>query len=554
MIKHLVSVKKYYVLLSLICLITHGLLLIISGVWWDDWTLWTSRSITELADISSQGGGDPLTPFIRYVFMCMPDGVYRIIIYILFWLSALLFYHILSHISLFSTIDAFWIAAIFISIPVNDAKATLICSTYTIDLFLFLFAFNLLITVQEKKFRYSIVLRVVSLLLFFHSYFTESLLVFMSVVWIYLFYYHWNKNIEKNIFKKILIYFKSNWDYLVLPFVFFFFKNIFFTPYGAYADYNKVTIDSILYAVIYMPFSATKTFLKICLNYFNYISIISIITIVIILIGYFLFHRKSIHNSERKLFFSMKMAILGIFIFLVGIFPYIVVRNGNSLTSIGVDSRDTILTSFGISIFIYYMINMLNIPSVIHNCICIMIVMLGSLFFFNAYLNYQEDWFQQLELRAELIKNESYKNNNTFLCDFTNESPCRGTRFYSLNGLSYSVTKKKDKLFMNGISDLSYGTHFNKIYLEHYNMDEYDSFDTTIDGVFLIDNQPISNLDLLKMRFNEVFNYDEFLRTISDKKNVKYIEISSKMSQYIYQSYANSELNSANLRYIVASK
>lgn len=100
MIRNFIVSKKEYFVLTAIYLICHGMMIVISGIWWDDWTLWTS-SLDDLIDIALQTGSSPWSPLIRYLLMAIPNGGYRFVIFVLFLFCCLLFYQILLSIPLF---------------------------------------------------------------------------------------------------------------------------------------------------------------------------------------------------------------------------------------------------------------------------------------------------------------------------------------------------------------------------------------------------------------------------------------------------------------------
>lgn len=402
---------------------------------------------------------------------------------------------------------------------------------------------------QKRQGKVKVALVILSLLLLFYSFFVQSFLVFVSVIWVYLFYYDWKYKREKSIFKQLIVYLKRYWYYIIAPAVFYIFKNIFFKPNGVYEGYNELTVKSLVVATIKTPLAAIKTFLKLCMNYFMYLSIVSIVIIVILIIIIIVKKKDWSCNFNRKSFlFHLKMTLFGFFVFVVGVFPYIVVRNGNSLYCVGVQSRDVLLASFGLSIFFYYLIQLIYMPNVLKKIALAILVSLGTVYFFSAYLNYQEDWFHQQQFASFIEDNNGFKDDHTVLCDFSNESPINGTRFYSLNGISYNVTGKMDKLYYSNIGEMSIGFYRDTRYLNHYNMNDYDFTDTTINGVLLINNSQISNYELLKIRFDEIFRPMVYKQDIKQLIDIEYCKADEALSNQIYCSYENQLLSSDVLR------
>lgn len=121
-----------------------------------------------------------------------------------------------------------------------------------------------------------------------------------------------------------------------------------------------------------------------------------------------------------------------------------------------------------------------------------------------------------------------------------------------MNGMSYIATGKMDKFFFSGIEDLNYGLEFNKDFLNGYYADDYDYSDRTIDGVLLVNNAPISNSGLLKIRLHEAFAIDAYKEDVCSITDYSYIRIPKEISDRIYELYCNNELTSDVLRELVA--
>jgi hypothetical protein len=108
-----------------------------------------------------------------------------------------------------------------------------------------------------------------------------------------------------------------------------------------------------------------------------------------------------------------------------------------------------------------------------------------------------------------------------------------------------------DKLYFTRISDLKYGFGKPDFYGTGFNCDDYDSSDTTIDGILFINNNPIKNSDLIKMRIHEIFNPGLFKEDLKQITDAKYVRISSETSDKIYECYSIGELTSDKLKEIV---
>lgn len=526
-------------------------LLFVSGQWWDDWGIWTN-TLDGLRSMYLEAGS-PWSIINTTSVMWLPNWGYRVVVFLLYLITSLLFYEILCQIDFINEEDAFWIAAIAMTVPVNDARVTLICYGYSLSLPLFMLCFYIITRLKDVSGGKRMALRIISLLCLLYSYTTESLLVFTGLIWLYLFYLVWKENVNAYLAKKLITFIRLYWDYFFLPFVFFIVKGIFFKPYGNYEGYNSVTLKSLLISILFSPLSCLKTGLYMLRSYFWQIGLASILVIIAVIVIY-LFVRssqmknESVANNFRQ---NIIMLLLGCVVFYAGIFAYIVVRGGGALRTTGVGSRDMLLAGFGIGMMVIYFMRIIPVRKTFQNLIPILMIVLGIFHFNEWYLNYQEDWYYQQELKNAIEENNGFGNDHTILCDFLTGSPIEGTRFYTVNGMSYTVTGKTDKFYFSGIGDLSYGVEFNKDFLDEYSCHNYDSSDMTIDGVLLINNNPISNIDLVRIRFQELFYPEKYEKEIAAHTDATYIKINRETSDKIYAEYQDESLTSEMLRQMV---
>lgn len=545
--------NRYYLKLILIYVVAHVLLCLISGQWWDDWGYWIggARSL-KTAYLES---GIPLQAYNIISVMWIPNWGYRIVVFFFFLIIGLLFFSIIRGLNFIPDDDAFWMSAVAMTVPINDARTVLNCYGYSLALFLFMIGFFVAIKAGKCYGWKKVLLRVSSLAFLLYSYTTESLLVLTGLIWLYFLYDIWKKNTDKSVFQNIKVFLKSYGDYFFFPFIFFIFKRIFFKPYGRYTGYNNVTIKSLIKGILFSPYAALKTGASIVCSYIQQISLPSMIVVVGIVIIYLVAlwkRRDVVFGTESTIKKRVIILVLGFLVYYAGIFAYIIIRGGAALNTTGVGGRDAMLAGFGIGIIVVAFSRLLPMKRSIQNLIPVILVVLGIFHFNDWYLNYQEDWFYQQELSNAISENDELGKDNTILCDFLTESPIGGTRFYSINGLSYSITGSMDKFYFSGFEDLCYGVNFNEYFTKGgYNCDEYDSSDTTIDGVLVINNLPIDNLELLKIRFNEMFSPKKYDEAISAHTNYQYVKIDKETSDRIYEEYNERTITSERLRQIV---
>ena len=108
-----------------------------------------------------------------------------------------------------------------------------------------------------------------------------------------------------------------------------------------------------------------------------------------------------------------------------------------------------------------------------------------------------------------------------------------------------------DKLYFSRISDLKYGYMEADFSGSGFNCDDYDTSDTTIDGVLFIKIVPVSDIDLVKMRIHEITDPEQFEEDLKNITDVSYVRISSETSDKIYESYGSGDITPDTLKAIV---
>lgn len=541
---------KNYICLTIIYIMTNFLLLIVSGRWWDDWTI-HFMSFEEMMNTYRQAGS-VIGSFLLYPVKGIPFGGYRILVFLWHYLSSLIVFRIITSIDIFREKDALWCTILYITAPINDARITLITYGYTLLLCFFWMGFYLLIVSGKEYGRKGIVIRILADILLVTSYWVESLLVFTGVIWIYLFYDSIQKSKEtETIFRKLFICLRKNIDIFVLPFAFFIVKNLFFTPNGRYEGYNAISMESII--------DVMKHFIQILegtlSNLFENYKAIQYGKIFWIVFGlytggvllYSVLEKNKDYNvrNERK---NVFLILLGWVCLFAGLFPYIVIRQAPIYFK-GVMGRDSLLLGLGIALIGYYNVK-LFIKDGIASRICLGIIMISGMLYMNKmYILYQQDWYMQLSLREEISTNQYIKDNDTFLCIFDNWPPSGGTGFYTVNGIGREATGEQTRLFMCGIGQLSLGINYNKWLLHGYNMNDYDQVDTKIDGVIFINNRDISFRETLTLRLVELFDKDGLKKKLNIS-DITYVPIDIWESDLIYNSYLDGSLDIAMIEEI----
>lgn len=531
---------SYILCLTIIYILTHCFLLLLSGRWWDDYCLWMydmdriRRMMVEL--------GRPIWYYFFEFGKIIPRDGYRYVVFLLYYISSIMIYKILTNTGMYGQEECFWISALYITIPINDARVLLSCFGYAIANCVFWVAFCLTTYLTHKQGLCKGIIRVLVLALFCISFWTESFLVYFGIVILYLCYSDFKHTGNRLKLKSLLYWGVHNLDFIIAPLAFYIIKKCFFSSNGVYKNYNVVTGQTVIGAFMKLPRCSWETLANIVRSYKVQIGLsFGGLWILGTLLFVFVSRRDSGHGNK-----NISKLFLGPVLFMAGLFPYTVVR-AKGLYNTGVGGRDTLLLGVGMAMLIYYGFRSIHLPKKICNICYVAFLSLGILHFNNWYLNYQEDYYQQLQFESEIAENIKIQEGNTFLCMFEQESPVGATRFYSLNANSAIVTGEMTRFFMNGPDDLQHFINFNEGFSDGYCMNDYDSSKQYLDGVILIQNASISNKELLRLKYKEIFQYDEFKEIIRKNRSIQYIPVTEAQSINIISKYQEGILSETDI-------
>jgi len=431
--------KKIEFLTYSLYFISNVLMLLNPGVFWDDWAIYNMND----EGIMNQFYGNGLYPIgYMHIFLTKITSsplLYNYLCFLLQFIGIYSLFRILDNYSIKSKNSTFLYLSvlIFAVFPFYDAKITMIVLPYTICLVIFLVATWLLIKYKNDR---NIVYRIISLVLFFLSFFTNSLLFFYIVPVYFIFFYEDLRCFFKGQYsgflkimsvfsKRILTYL----DFFLLPFLFWVLRSIYFMPTMQYAkDYNQITLESLLaipYRIFKFIYISAATIVPLLKEFFQNPEIL-ILTCLIILLIFKIFPTIRINSKS-----NWNMIVWGIIIFGLGIFPYILVNKFPSYS--GYNSRHQLLEGFGISIIIIAVIFLL--PKKIEKFLLASVI--GFFVAFNININFHyfkgyvkqqvfHDAFQTVIPPKDIPTTIILKDNTT---DFT----LRGNpvAFYALSGI-----------------------------------------------------------------------------------------------------------------------
>jgi hypothetical protein len=390
-------------------LIAHGgILLILNAVYWDDWVLYRLDPKAIIERFTQQAGTlFYLEGYMHLALLKLGPWVYKVLTFILMFCSGLMLNLILKRHVAISAESRFFIVLLFLILPFNSARIALVDFRYTLCYFMFYLAWLLI-------YRY----RLLSLLFFFLSFNTNSLLVFYLIPILDMFY----RSGKLYRCKSIIEFCIQKVDFLLLPLIYFVIKIYFFSPSGLYEGYNQeYNLKNLIYLPVFQLFDlyTTQVNLGLCFTFS--------------LISYFLIKRIPVDSYGIKLN-SRLMFMLGTFVLFLGVFPYWIV--GLLPTFNDWSSRHQLLLPLGGAIVVVATIFQANFDGKLK--VISIVVGVSLAFNLTTYAGLFGDWQKQLQLITLFSKNEDIKRANLILIkDNTKDINAinRNYRFYEWNGI-----------------------------------------------------------------------------------------------------------------------
>lgn len=527
------------IIISVVYLITHFCILILSGCWWDDWTF-MSHNIGYINEVASQSGRPEWNILIPFCWSLKNNG--RILIFFIYLLISYCVYVILYNSKLLDKEESLITTILFIIAPVNDARILISNFSYCVGLLLFYLASVLFVMWNNRNHNY--LLRIIILIAYYFSFILNSLYAYYYVIFIYLFIMNIKNNKKEITFTSITkIAYKtvySNLDFFLLPFLYILINKTFFPTYGEiFGNYNSITILGLIKCIKYIPLSIVSLIANPFIILFNikevnnwYYFVFGII--ITIIITYLSIKKK----TKLKTLFSL---LVGVLILSLAIFPYTEVRL-STISSTGVIGRDAILTPLGLSIIIFSFISLFNNKKTIFITIAIIDILSVN----KLYLEWQKDYYYQLSME-NLFENKIIENNDTFYLIDENESNIQGQRFYSINANAKNVYNNETRLFINEPSCLllledDCNIEKLKNELNHaYVMKDYNPSDNNLDAI-LIYRCDLGIIDTIILKYYEMFNENMFIDKINSNGKMNIIEVDDSYTEYLIEMYKDNKL------------
>jgi len=422
------SYKKEIVYLFLFYTLCHvGILFVSNAIFWDDWVLFEVDDYKVLNLFQQAGSMFNIGGYLHVSLLSFGPWIYRYLTFILMFLAGVFLNLIIKNYKEISDEYRFFIVLLFLCLPFYWARVALIDFPYTLCYFLFFAAWALL----DKT-------KILSLLLFFVSFNTMSLLVF-SIIPFLEFYYRSNRsNINSKTFLRYTI---KNIAFVVLPFVFFAIKIIYFKPFGNYEGYNQnYSVLNLAIVPVYMLLDLIK---------FQPIFIVGIISISLLrLFGFESYFKIKFANIYKV------TILIGFICILIGCFPYAILGHVPTFSSF--NSRHQLLMPLGISLVVASIF--LNV-SHRFRYLCLVLILSHSIYLNNStYFDFYLDWQKQKQLISIFSENSEIEKGSliVFRDNTLNRNAIdREYSYYEWNGLLYQAFKN-EKRFGIGVNEFTY--------------------------------------------------------------------------------------------------
>lgn len=514
---------KNLIIIAIVYTLSQWFLLVATGNWWDDWLFidknWENLYYQQL--ISSV----PLDAYLEKFLWLFPDGFYRYIVFTNYLVGALLIYNILGTIEDLSENDCFWIVILYTVAPINDARITWICTTYSIGLLSYWVAFSILTKWINMSGKRAFLVRIIIWCVLLFSFNTESIMLMTVIMLLYIVYKRkledWDKKVVDNIRDIVLLIIK-HFDFIIIPILYYFVKHILFPADVAGMYYRHGYVDwwalptlllksPIWTGIIFIAEYVYNAFLLVSKK--NVIVIVALVVPMLFATLIYVFdiirrHKFQLVNTgvdDEKM--SLKKGIYLLLtstaVYYIGLFPYYV-RNHGYVSTREYNGRHSLLLGLGSAMLVYFLVKVI-FPKGLRKLLYFYIIIFGIVFFNVKYLEWQEDYYQTLRFENAIVSNECISNNDTFYTIFLH--PGINIEEYRLAGNAWEATGNWDKQFRLG---------------------EEVFCDPSLDGIVVVNNEPISYSVIINQKLNELFNKEKFNQWIIDTSDVSYIELSEE--------------------------
>ena len=411
------------------------------GVFWDDWYIYRADS-GDLYDRARQMGTilSPAWTAMHIFLLKFDPWIYKALTFTLMFFSALLLNQIIKRHSNINDSIRLTIVILFLVLPYNQVRPLMAASQYTICYFLFFLAWYL---INKQK--------IISAVLFSISFYTNSLLMFFLIPVVELYFLE-----NRRIYLQSIVKFSIKYFYLLLlPFLYFAIKIVYFKPFGMYENYNN-SYDIV--RGIKAPILQFANIFDININ-------LGLFALIFIICCWLL---RRIKLQKIALNISLLGMAAGVIIFILGAFPYWIL--GRVPTFNEFSSRHQLLMPLGTAVFWSYCLAGFNSHS--RRVGLSVLISLSLAIGMVCYLDLYIDWKKQKQILSFLKKDPISKNSDLVLFEDNSMSMNfnkRELKPYEWNGLlslafsdqkRFGLYENELHLLERGFYDYYMSSHF----------------------------------------------------------------------------------------------
>lgn len=346
-----------YLLLGVIAVFSHGLLLLNDGTYWDEWLLGSYLAEDNWAEVNlwATEAGLPAVGYFYWGLKLLGlFSFYKIIAFFLLFFTSVLVFKLCRVFNWLTQVEAVSVAALSLVYPAYQTTIELSTFRYLFFYGLFLFVvLQLWKTVRtEMPLRLTPLHRGVLLVILFFSFNLNSLLVYYFP---FLFVVFWQIKEQNSISWQEVAktHLLGKLDFIVLPFVHYAIKAIFFPAYGAYAGYNELHLNMASIVAQSGNFARNALYGQIDTSLANLFAH-PLLVISLLPLTYLAYTRYQSTISgvlePIKIIPAFAPLLFGVVLLLSGVFPYVAV--GVSPTLSGWSTRHALLVALPLALLI----------------------------------------------------------------------------------------------------------------------------------------------------------------------------------------------------------
>jgi hypothetical protein len=462
--------------------------------------------------------------------LALPVLSYRLIVFFAYFISGLCLLQILRTIPGLHNVESLSIVGFFWVFPINSARVTLICNPYAICFLAFWLGYYFF--VRGLAGGTQPIYLLLSVPLFFFSMWAASLMAFMALPAIHLlFVILKNDSPWRHCIKKYFLFFLV----FPLPIIFFAYKHHYFTPYGIYEGYNKLTWIRLKESYTHLEPSFSNCFVgamswssEIAKKVPLYLNLKSLFCLSLLLIIFF----------RKKFAISGMLILTGVAAWIFGALPYNCIEE---ITQGEWTTRNQLLLGLGSALILVGIIDLFAqgiktaSPRLILPVKIFFTILLSAIFTkqnLEKGADFYIDWQKQLSIISAFQNSQEVKEGTLFVfldnAKMLDAFP-RSYRFYEYCGMLRKVFRNSSRFGVladaKTEADMLSGEYFsektNKImkYCQYkeYNFSEF---------------QPVSNYLRMRISTSEIANH------IAEKKIISCLKL-IRLSIFNPQEYGN---------------